>query len=415
MEQLRLYIHIPFCVKKCDYCDFLSGAYDVRTQKMYTQALCIELAYMSLQFKNSQISSIYIGGGTPSWLDASDMEAILKVVFRSFRVAKNAEISIECNPGTLTNEKLKTYKEIGINRISIGMQSANDAELKLLGRIHTNDRFLTTYENVRRAGFDNVNIDIMTGLPHQTPELLQRSLNQVATLRPEHVSAYSLIIEEGTPFYERYKFDAVKQHAGMPTEELPSDELNYELYRQAIDFLKTKGYTRYEISNYAKEGRYCQHNVGYWDRDEYLGVGVGAASLLRTGLGQRTMTMDHRTSNITDVYDYITIADRLSKDQLEINKLDETNSIYSPFWVTDEAIKRSDAMAEFMYLGLRMCDGVSRDDFYNMFGCQIDGVYKDTLESLKAQGFIDMTQGRIWLTNVGMDISNQVLGCFLID
>ena len=401
MSDFELYIHIPFCMKKCDYCDFLSGVFDSNMQKRYTVALCQEITHMGGLLGHRRLSTIFIGGGTPSWLDEADMAAIMATVRKSFTLAPDCEITIECNPGTLSASKLSTYKEIGINRISIGLQSANDDELKLLGRVHNYNRFLHTFDLVRKAGFDNVSVDIMTGLPFQTVDKLEHTLKQLALLRPEHISAYSLIVEEGTPFYDRYKFDVVKQHAGMETEELPTDEEAYKLYKFATTYLECKGYKRYEISNYARGGKICRHNVGYWDRVPYLGVGLGASSLLS----------DMRTNNISDIYKYIDIASSLS------NSSYSAKGDQSPFWDEEsiQKLSRSDAMEEFMFLGLRKTDGILRSDFTAMFGCDIDGIYGPVLTALKQKGFIEAKEGRIYLTEIGMDISNQVLAQFLID
>ena len=260
MNEIGLYIHIPFCMKKCDYCDFLSGVYDERMQEAYTRSLCQEILYGGQQLKSVAVSSIYIGGGTPSWLDGEFMEMIMNAVHGGFTVLPSAEISIECNPGTVTKEKFDTYRRIGINRLSIGLQSANDDELKLLGRVHSYDRFLHTYDLARKCGFYNINVDVMTGLPGQSLEKLMYTLDAVTGLRPEHISAYALIVEEGTPFYERYKFDAVRQHAGMETEFLPNEDLEYQLYKMTQHVLTERGYRQYEISNYARDGYQCEHN-----------------------------------------------------------------------------------------------------------------------------------------------------------
>lgn len=220
-KTMELYIHIPFCVKKCQYCDFLSFAADEATQAAYVEALLREIAYYGPHCSDYLVSTVYIGGGTPSWLTEEWMAQIMSAVRRSFRLASDAEISIECNPGTVTDHKFAGYRNAGINRISIGLQSAVDEELKILGRIHTFDQFLKTYELARKNGFDNVNVDIMSSLPGQTAESFARTLQQLLRLKPEHISAYSLIIEKGTPFYDLYKFDAVKQQAGMQTVALP--------------------------------------------------------------------------------------------------------------------------------------------------------------------------------------------------
>lgn len=394
MKEIGLYIHIPFCMKKCDYCDFLSGVYDERMQEAYARSLCQEILYGGQQLKSVAVSSIYIGGGTPSWLDAEYMEMIMNAVYQAFTVLPSAEISIECNPGTVTKEKFDTYRRIGINRISIGLQSANDDELKLLGRVHTYNRFLHTYDLARKCGFYNINVDVMTGLPGQTLEKLMYTLDAVTGLRPEHISAYALIVEEGTPFYDRYKFDAVKQHAGMETEFLPNEELEYQLYKMTQHVLSERGYRQYEISNYAREGLECEHNKIYWKRKSYLGVGIGAASLLD----------DVRASNVRDIYEYLERCEKLrARDE------------FSPLWDSVTKLTRHDAMEEFMFLGLRMNQGVLRDDFEKTFGCNIEGVYGDVLKKLRGEELLTVEGGRIYLTEKGMDLSNYALAEFLLE
>ncbi len=399
MTPIELYIHIPFCVKKCLYCDFLSGVFDEKMQRRYAAALCTEIKYSAKLHPDTIVSTIYVGGGTPSWLSEDLMDAIITTVKKSFKMDPLAEISVECNPGTLSSEKLNVYRSIGINRLSIGLQSANDDELKELGRIHDYNRFLHTFDLVRKAGFDNVNVDIMTGLPHQTIEKLERTLNAVTMLRPEHISAYSLIIEEGTPFYEKYKFDAVKQHAGMETEDLPTDEESYRLYKYTMSYLESKGYKRYEISNYARNGKICRHNVGYWDRVPYLGLGLGAASLFD----------NVRTTNLRDIYKYVEVSEAIEADK----QLDYEFS--SPYFDSEEKLSKKDAMEEFMFLGLRKIDGVSRSDFFNMFGIDIEAIYGPIITALRNQGFMDAKEGRLFLTDIGIDVSNQVLSKFLLD
>lgn len=401
MTTVELYIHIPFCVKKCLYCDFLSGVFDEKMQRRYVAALCNEIKLAALAHPGCLVSTIYIGGGTPSWLSEDLMDEILSTLKQSFKLDPLAEISVECNPGTLSAEKLNVYRSIGINRLSIGLQSANDDELKELGRIHNYNRFLHTFDLVRKAGFDNVNVDIMTGLPHQNIEKLEHTLNAVTMLRPEHISAYSLIIEKGTPFYDKYKFDAVKQQAGMETEDLPTDEMSYQLYKHTMELLESKGYKRYEISNYARNGKICRHNVGYWDRVPYLGLGLGAASLFN----------GKRSSNIRDIYEYCQIAEEIDFDKLDLWNTDTI----SPFIETEEILSKKDAMAEFMYLGLRKINGVARLDFYNMFNQDIEAIYGPVITALRNQGFMDAREGRIFLTDIGIDVSNQVLAKFLLD
>ncbi|MBE5912406.1 radical SAM family heme chaperone HemW [Pseudobutyrivibrio sp.] len=399
MTPIELYIHIPFCVKKCLYCDFLSGVFDEKMQRRYVAALCTEIKFQAKRHPGCIVSTIYVGGGTPSWLSEDLMDAIITTVKQSFKLDPLAEISVECNPGTLSSEKLNLYRSVGINRLSIGLQSANDDELKELGRIHDYNRFLHTYDLVRKAGFDNVNVDIMTGLPHQTIAKLEKTLNAVTMLRPEHISAYSLIIEKGTHFYDKYKFDAVKQQAGMQTEDLPTDEESYNLYKFTMQYLEKKGYKRYEISNYARNGKICRHNVGYWDRVPYLGLGLGAASLFD----------NVRTSNISDIYKYCEISEAISSGK---NVPSEHSCAY---YDTEEVLSKKDAMEEFMFLGLRKIDGVARSDFYNMFAIDIEAIYGPIITALRNQGFMDAKEGRLFLTDIGIDVSNQVLSKFLLD
>ncbi|MBO6127496.1 MAG: oxygen-independent coproporphyrinogen III oxidase [Pseudobutyrivibrio sp.] len=399
MTSIELYVHIPFCVKKCLYCDFLSGVFDEKMQRRYVAALCTEIKYVAKSHPGCLVKTIYVGGGTPSWLSEDLMDAIITTIKCSFKIDPLAEVSVECNPGTLTSEKLNVYRSIGINRLSIGLQSANNDELKELGRIHDYNRFLHTFDLVRKAGFDNVNVDIMTGLPHQTIEKLDRTLNAVTMLRPEHISAYSLIIEKGTPFYEKYKFDAVKQQAGMETEDLPTDEESYRLYKHTMEYLAGKGYERYEISNYARNGKTCRHNIGYWDRVPYLGLGLGSASLFN----------NIRTSNVRDIYKYIETSEAIEKG------LSVACELSSPYFEAEESLSKKDAMAEFMFLGLRKIDGISRADFYQMFGIDIEAIYGPVILALRNQGFMDAKEGRLFLTDIGIDVSNQVLSKFLLD
>ena len=405
MAEIELYVHIPFCVKKCDYCDFLSGVYSTTIQHEYSLALAQEIKFLGRQLTNDTIKTVYIGGGTPSWLSENDMAIIMDAVNSCLHISADSEITMEVNPGTVTVDKVRSYRSMGVNRMSVGLQSANDDELELLGRIHTYERFLYSYDAIRKGNMHDVNIDIMTGLPYQTTEKLGRTLAAVTALRPEHISAYSLIIEKGTPFYERYRFDEVKQHAGMQTEALPGDEESYNLYRYAIDYLEKKRYSRYEISNYCRDDFYrCIHNVGYWKRVPYIGVGIGAASLYG----------EHRMKNMTDIHEYIALANKLNAIGFNYTPLTETNPIHSPFWIEDTPLSREDAMSEFMYLGLRMIEGVTRDEFREAFNTDIETIYASVLQSLKNQNLLTIDGGRIRLTDLGIDVSNQVLACFLL-
>ena len=263
---IEIYIHIPFCVKKCDY---------------YVQALLREIDAVK-EGKGRSVSSIFIGGGTPSVLDAGFIGEILNRIRNKFQIQNDAEITIEANPGTADYGKLQAYRDYGINRLSIGLQSPDDRELKILGRIHNYEQFLETYKKARKAGFDNINVDLMSAIPDQTYKGWEKNLRTVAELEPEHISAYSLIIEEGTPFAARQL-------------NLPDEDTEYNMYEATARILKEYGYKQYEISNYAKKGLECRHNKGYWQRTDYLGLGLGASSLL-----------DHmRFSNTADMKEYI--------------------------------------------------------------------------------------------------------------
>ena len=396
MRNLELYIHTPFCVKKCEYCDFLSFSSDDNTQARYVHALLQEIKYYGSLMKNYRVSTIYIGGGTPSWLDENLMTTVMKQVHDSFSIAPDAEISIECNPGTVTEAKLRKYLASGINRLSIGLQSGDNEELKLLGRIHTYEQFLKTYELARSVGFKNINIDIISGLPYQTARKYGETLQKVIRLKPEHVSAYSLIIEKDTPFYENYKFDAVRQEAGLPTEVLPSEDEVYKMNKITQIVLKKAGYNQYEISNYAKRGFECRHNIGYWRRENYLGLGLGASSLVE----------NVRYSNTRELYKYIEGCDNITdvgEDIFVANIHEEAN-----------VINRQAQMEEFMFLGLTMNEGVYRNEFEKCFGLPIEAVYRDQLEELKQEDLLEMREGRIYLTDKGMDLSNYAMAKFLM-
>lgn len=391
MKELELYVHIPFCIKKCDYCDFLSFPANAKTQKEYVDALIRELLYYASRLKDRKIVSIFIGGGTPSWLDYNLLVSIVDVIKGNFCVAEDAEITLEANPGTVVKPAMESYKKAGINRLSIGLQSTSDKELKLLGRVHTFEQFLKIYDMARECGFDNINIDLISGLPYQKIEDFMKSLNDVIRLKPEHVSVYSLIIEEGTPFYDKFKCDDDKQHAGMRTEALPNEDEVYAMCKMTQETLKKAGYLQYETSNFAKKGLECKHNIGYWQRKDYLGVGLGAASLID----------NVRYSNKRDIYDYIKAT----------QELDLYNNIHE----TVQTLSKQDQMEEFMFLGLRMNNGVARDDFEKNFNIPIEGVYKLTLDKLKREGLLEQNQGRIFLTDKGADLANYCMSLFLLD
>ncbi len=372
-NSLELYFHIPFCIKKCEYCDFLSGPATRTRQEDYIYALLREMKTISEKEKRS-VDTIFIGGGTPSVPDCDVMEKFLKGMREDFNVSPDAEITIEANPGTLTPEKLQLYRKYGINRISIGLQSPKDKELKILGRIHNYSQFLESYHMAREAGFSNINIDLMFAIPGQTCKGWLENLRTVAELGPEHISAYSLIIEEGTPFYKKEL-------------DLPDEDSEYIMYEDTGRILGEYGYHQYEISNYAKKGRRCRHNEGYWTRMEYLGLGLGAASLL----GNR------RFSNTDSMEEYL----KNSGSPEKIRKNQENLSTY-------------DEMAEFMFLGLRMTEGISVKRFQECFGVSIEKIYGKVIDGYKKQGLLIEKNGRIFLSRPGIHVSNTIMADFLL-
>ena len=383
---MELYIHIPFCMKKCEYCDFASGAYDADVRHAYTKALIREIEMYAPSFSDTFFETVYIGGGTPTWLEESLMDQILTEVEKNFSISSEAEFTMECNPGTASADFLNMIKRHGVDRLSIGLQSAVDTELVTLGRIHNYDRFLHTYEMARQAGFYDINIDIMTGIPGQTVDSLTHTLSNVIRLKPEHISCYALMIEEGTPFYEKYADDFQRQKSGEPTLYLPSDDEEFLLYKKSRDILTAAGYNQYEISNFSRPGYECLHNIGYWKRVPYLGLGLSAASFYG----------EHRYTNTSDMEKYMQL---LADGRTPI--------------AMDDAISRQDAMAEFMYLGLRMTDGISRDVFAKCFDMDIMVRYGSVIRDLAEKGFLITSEGRIRLSEQGRDISNQILCEFL--
>lgn len=369
----ELYIHIPFCVRKCAYCDFLSAPGSEEAKASYTEALLREIE--AVKIEKREVSSIFVGGGTPSALSPSLMGDIFEKIHKSFSVAPDAEITIEANPGTLSKEKLFLYRNVGINRLSLGLQSPEAAELKSLGRIHTYEEFLESFSLAREAGFQNINVDLMCALPDQTYEGWVRNLRKVAALHPEHISAYSLIIEEGTPFAKR-KLN------------LPDEDTEYRMYEDTAGILAEYGYEQYEISNYAKKDLACQHNVGYWTRKEYLGLGLGAASLWG----------NQRFSNTSDFSLYLNnsgFPEKIRGDR--------------------DALSLEAEMSEFMFLGLRMTKGVSKAEFLEGFGVPIESVYGKVLDKYKSVGLLEETEGRIFLTRAGIHVSNGVMAEFLLE
>lgn len=358
---MEIYIHIPFCIRKCDYCDFLSGPSGPEEQADYVQALLREIQAVE-EGEGRSVSSIFIGGGTPSVLDERLLGDILREIRNRFKMEEDAEITIEVNPGTANIGKLQAYREMGINRLSIGLQSPEDRELKILGRIHNYGQFLETYQEARTVGFDNINIDLMSAIPDQTYEGWVKNLRTVAELEPEHISAYSLIVEEGTPFAAR-KLN------------LPDEDTEYNMYEATAQILKEYGFEQYEISNYARKGYACRHNLGYWSRRDYKGFGLGASSLLNSV----------RSTVQEDLTEYLR----------------------GNFAGSNEHLSEQDIREEYFFLGLRKMEGVDPGPYREH--------YEKLLEELQKQQLLEEKNGKICLTDYGIDVSNYVLAQFLED
>lgn len=375
---MELYLHMPFCVRKCAYCDFLSFPSGAKTQRMYAKRLMEDIGVMGKRYGEIPVETIFIGGGTPSVPDSGLIVEIMEHVRHAFHVADGAEISMEANPGTVTREKLTDYRKAGINRLSFGLQSANDRELKLLGRIHTWAEFLESFTLARECGFANLNIDLMSALPGQTCESWKETLSRVTDLDPEHISAYSLIIEEGTPFGERYGSEEGQKL-------LPDEDSEREMYHETKRFLKDCGYERYEISNYAKPGRECRHNIGYWTGVPYLGLGLGASSYLD----------GCRFTVNPDMKQY----------------LEEKPGMFADI----EKLTKKDMEEEFFYVGLRMTAGVSLSEFERRFGISAKEVYPGLMETFVKEKAARFEGDRFVLTDYGLDVSNYIMAQFLQD
>ena len=376
LTKSELYIHIPFCVKKCLYCDFLSFPADEKTKERYIEALCDELLYIGSQRCDKPLRSVFIGGGTPSVLPAEHIVRVMDVVKSRFTTEPDAEITIECNPGTLDEEKLRAYRECGINRLSLGLQSSDEKELKSLGRIHTYEDFTSCVQMAENAGFDNINVDLMSGLPGQTLSTFEETLRKVCTLSDsiKHISAYSLIIEEETPFGQMYEEGKLS---------LPDEDTDREMYHMTSRILEKYGFNRYEISNYARPGYECRHNLGYWTGVEYYAAGLDAASYY-----------GHcRYSNTPDMEEYL--KDPLAGPTL-IEKLD-----------------LSGLMSEYMILGLRLTDGVSVSEFEKRFKTPLSCVYGSKIDRFIRDGLLEQKNNKLNLSEKGLDLANLVMRAFI--
>ncbi|MBI6080806.1 oxygen-independent coproporphyrinogen III oxidase [Clostridium perfringens] len=377
MDKISLYIHIPFCAQKCLYCDFPSFARKDHLRKAYIEALNKEIISLREKHNNLEINTIFIGGGTPSVLESDELECLLKEVAK-LNMAKDIEYSMECNPGNLTEEKLEVMKKYGVNRISMGLQAKQDNLLKGLGRIHNYKTFKENFLLAKKVGFNNINVDLMFGLPNQRLNEWEETLREIISLEPAHISAYSLIIEEGTAFYNLYENDKLK---------LPTEEEERKMYHLAKKILEENGFNQYEISNYAKEGKECRHNLAYWNMDNWIGVGSASASYMD----------GKRIKNISSVEEYI-------------------NSINEKGEAIEEIINNSknDNMEEFMFMGLRKINGIDENEFKNRFSMNINDVYGEILNKYIDEGLLIRESGRIFLSEKGIEISNIIMADFLL-
>lgn len=372
-----IYIHIPFCVHKCIYCDFLSAPADDDVKYAYTKALINEIRNTADRQVKDKITSIFFGGGTPSVLPDCCIADILMAVRDCFDISDDAEITMECNPGTVNESRLSEYRAAGVNRLSFGLQSTDNNELKMLGRIHTFEQFAESFRLARNAGFNNINVDLMSAIPGQTEATLENTFDKVMALQPEHISVYSLILEDGT-----YLADNIDKFPPVPDE----DE-DRRMYHMTKERLHSAGYERYEISNYSRLGYECRHNLLYWNRGEYYGFGCSAAGFIG----------NERYSDIRDVKKYI----ELNGD---IEKLHENIEI----------LTKEDAMEEFMFLGLRKIAGVDVMDFQRRFGVPIENVYAKEIEHNIDKGLLIRQGDILKLTEYGIDICNTVMSDFIL-
>lgn len=397
MRSMGVYIHIPFCIQKCVYCDFLSGPATRQRQQEYVDALLREIVWESKHYAVYTVKTIFFGGGTPSVLEAGDIARILDCLREHYRIDADAEITLEMNPGTAAWDKLVNFKQAGINRFSIGLQSADNTELKMLGRIHTYEAFLQTYHQAREAGFANINIDLMSALPGQHIKNWVRTLEKVVALQPEHISAYSLIIEEGTQLYEH-------RDTWAP---VPDEEEDRQMYQETKRILAEHGYRRYEISNYAKHGFECRHNCIYWQRGvwhtaDFAGFGLGASSTVGNWRWENTKEMER----------YLTVFQEHNLKQYD-SRL--AKNISSERTVKEAVTRLShlEQMAEFMFLGLRMMEGVSKQEFADSFEKDINEIYGSALQKWLQMGMMAQEGDIIMLTDAGIDVSNTVLSDFV--
>ena len=374
---LGLYIHIPFCVRKCKYCDFNSFKLNIDEKKKYLSALSKEMELYKEKIGQKEIDSIFVGGGTPSILNEEEIKILFDNINLNFKIKEDAEITMECNPGTLTLNKLKIMKKCGVNRLSIGVQAVQNHHLKYIGRIHTFEEFEKNYHEAKKVGFDNINIDLMYALPNQTKEDWMESLEKVVNLNPTHISAYSLILEENTELFDMYERKEFK---------LLDEDTDIEMYEYTINYLKSHGYNQYEISNYAKKGFECKHNILYWKCENYVGIGTSASGFLD----------EIRYNNLFEIDKY---------EELILNGKKPIE------W--EEKLSIKDKIEESIFLGLRMNEGIKFKDFKNKYDFNFLEEYKNEIEKLTKLQLIDINETGMKLTQKGKEISNSVFVEFI--
>ena len=373
-KELSLYIHIPFCKQKCFYCDFPSYASIDYLREDYVDALSKEIEEKASKYI---IKSIFIGGGTPSYLDTKEISKILSCI-KKLDLIEGMEFTMECNPGALLEEKLRAMLDGGVNRISMGLQAVQNSLLKDIGRIHSFKQFEENFNLARKVGFKNINVDLMFGLPNQKVDEWKESLEVIAKLNPEHISAYSLIIEEGTAFYKLWEKDKLI---------LPSEDEERTMYEITKSILDKFGYHQYEISNYSKEGFECYHNKVYWKCEEYLGVGSASTSFID---GKRIKNIE----NVKKYIDKINSGEEVVED-ITINTLE-------------------DSMEEFVFMGLRMLSGISISEFNKRFGVNIESIYKDVIDKNINKKLLVLENDKLKLTEKGIELSNSVMSDFIL-
>ena len=374
---LGLYIHVPFCAQKCYYCDFNSYKINFDEKKEYLINIKKEMKLYKDEFKNKVFDTIFLGGGTPSILTSEEIKQIIDSVYENFNIYKEAEITIECNPGTINRQKLIDFKNMGINRLSIGLQAVQNHHLKSIGRIHTYEEFEKNYFDALEVGFKNINIDLMYALPNQTTKEWKDTLNKIIDLNPTHISAYSLILEEGTKLYDMYENNEF---------ELLDEDTDIKMYEYTIDTLKKHGYNQYEISNYSRTNFECMHNIIYWKCDNYLGLGPGASGFIG----------NIRYSNIENICEY---NERVMQN---IKPINEKN-----------VLTEKDVIEEFIFMGLRMNEGINLNIFKERFNCEFLDLYNDVVEKLIKRDLIKLENQNVLLTQKGREISNSVFVEFL--